>query len=56
MAKFVCLCNGTTEGVQNIHALEYDLFIYSRNQSSAEMLSECTRRRQILFFPFLKLN
>lgn len=36
MAKFVCLCNGTTEGVQNIHALEYDLFIYSRNQSSAE--------------------
>lgn len=35
MAKIVCLCNGTTEGVQNIHALEYDLFIYSRNQSSA---------------------
>lgn len=32
----LCVYAMEPEGVQNIHALEYDLFIYSRNQSSAE--------------------
>jgi hypothetical protein len=34
----------------HIYMLKYDLFIYSRNQSSARNVIRVNRRRQILFF------
>lgn len=40
----------TIRRVQNIHAIEYDLFIYSINQSSEKILSERTEDVRTFFF------
>lgn len=54
MAKF-CLCNNI-QRVRVCVCVRYDLFIYSLNQSSKEMLSKWTEDVRSFFFSFQNWN